>query len=241
MVTIDSRELNTKTIMSNQPETGTPSAANHRANAVGAGFAALVLIAALIGLTIYAVQRMTAPRIAENLTAHAMQTINQVLPDGIYDNQPQADIYLATSKKLLGSSTPMPAYRARLDSKTVAVVLTTEAPDGYVGPIRLLIAIDRDGNIIGLRALRHQETPGLGDKIDTDKSNWLQQFIGASPNEDAADLELSTDGGRIDHISGATITSRSVTKAIRNTLLYYAENQPALLAPLPATEPPATR
>jgi len=220
---------------------GTATATNDMAKAIRQGITALILIAALTGLTIYAIHRITAPRIADNLTAYATQTINQVLPDGIYDNQPQTDVYLATSKKLLGSSTPMPAYRARLDSKTVAVVLTTEAPDGYVGPIRLLIAIDRDGNIIGLRTLQHQETPGLGDKIDADKTNWLQQFIGASPNEEAADLALSMDGGRIDHVSGATITSRSVTKAVRNTLLYYAENQPALLAPAANLEPTATR
>ena len=142
---------------------------------------------------------------------------------------------------MLGSSSPLPAYRARLGSSAVAVVLTTEAPDGYVGPIRLLIAIDRAGNIIGLRALQHQETPGLGDKIDADKSNWLQQFIGASPTEDVAELGLSSDGGRIDHISGATITSRSVTKAVRNTLLYFVENQQALLAPAANPEATATR
>jgi electron transport complex protein RnfG len=227
--------------MSKQPETETATAANDTAKAIRQGIAALILIAALTGLTIYAIHRITAPRIAENLTAQAMQTINQVLPAGIYDNQPQTDIYLASSRTLLGSSTPMPAYRARLNSSAVAVVLTTEAPDGYVGPIRLLIAIDRDGNIIGLRALQHQETPGLGDKIDADKSNWLQQFIDANPNEDAAELRLSSDGGRIDHISGATITSRSVTKAVRNTLLYFVENQQALLAPAASPEATATR
>lgn len=226
--------------MSTQPETGTATASD-TAKAIRQGFAALVLIAALSGSVIYAVQRLTAPRIADNLTAHAMQTINQVLPDGIYNNRPQTDIYLASSRTLLGTTTPMPAYRARLDSRAVAVVVTTEAPDGYVGPIRLLVAIDHDGIIIGLRALRHQETPGLGDKIDTDKSNWLQQFIGASPNEAVAELRLSSDGGRIDHISGATITSRSVTKAVRNTLLYFDENQQALLAPAASTEPAATR
>jgi len=227
--------------MSKQPETETATAANDMAKAIRQGIAALILIAALTGLTIYAIQRITAPRIADNMTAYATQTINQVLPDGIYDNQPQTDVYLASSRTLLGSSTPMPAYRARLNSTAVAVVLTTEAPDGYVGPIRLLIAIDLDGNIIGLRALQHQETPGLGDKIDADKTNWLQQFIGASPTAEAADSGLSIDGGRIDHISGATITSRSVTKAIRNALLYYAENKPALLAPPANPQPTATR
>jgi electron transport complex protein RnfG len=227
--------------MSKQAETETATAANDTAKAIRQGIAALILIAALTGLTIYAIHRITAPRIAENLTAQAMQTINQVLPAGIYDNQPQTDIYLASSRTLLGSSSPLPAYRARLGSSAVAVVLTTEAPDGYVGPIRLLIAIDRDGNIIGLRALQHQETPGLGDKIDADKSNWLQQFVGVSPNESVAELGLSSDGGRIDHISGATITSRSVTKAVRNTLLYFVENQQALLAPAASPEATTTR
>jgi electron transport complex protein RnfG len=92
-----------------------------------------------------------------------------------------------------------------------------------------------------VRAIRHKETPGLGDFIDTSKSRWIEVFSGRGPNTDGADLALRKDGGAIDHVTGATITSRAVTNAVANALEFHSKNRAALLAPgVTAAEAAAT-
>jgi len=103
------------------------------------------------------------------------------------------------------------------------------APDGYGGPIRLLVGIRKSGELAGVRVVRHSETPGLGDFIEADKGDWIEQFEGLSlgdpPREQWA---VKKDGGRFDQMTGATITPRAVVKAIRNALLYFREHRQAL-------------
>jgi electron transport complex protein RnfG len=143
--------------------------------------------------------------------------------------------------ELLGSDNAQPVYSASAKGQVVTSVLTVTAPDGYVGPIELLVGINRDGSITGVRAIRHKETPGLGDFIDTSKSRWIEVFSGRGPNTDGADLALRKDGGAIDHVTGATITSRAVTNAVANALEFHSKNRAALLAPgVTAAEAAAT-
>ncbi len=70
------------------------------------------------------------------------------------------------------------AYIATQDAEPVAIAIETIAPDGYNGEIRLIIGIKTDGTVLGVRTLSHQETPGLGDKIERKKSDWVDGFIG---------------------------------------------------------------
>ena len=60
-------------------------------------------------------------------------------------------------------------YVAREEGKVVAVILPAVAPDGYTGAIDLIVGVNRDGTVAGVRALNHRETPGLGDKVDIKK------------------------------------------------------------------------
>jgi electron transport complex protein RnfG len=103
-----------------------------------------------------------------------------------------------------------------MDTTPVATAITIIAPDGYVGEIRVLVGIDSNDRIVRARVLEHRETPGLGDKIDATKSNWINQFDNRQLAESSWTLER--DGGDIDHITGATITSRAVVNAIRRAL-----------------------
>jgi electron transport complex protein RnfG len=95
----------------------------------------------------------------------------------------------------------------------------------------LLIAINYEGNIIGVRVLSHQETPGLGDKIELRRSNWILTFNERSltnPTKDA--WKVKKDGGEFDQLTGATITPRAIVKAVYKTLVFYKENRGLIYA-----------
>jgi electron transport complex protein RnfG len=119
------------------------------------------------------------------------------------------------------------------------VLLNVVAPDGYAGPIRLLVALDSAGRVLGVRVLEHHETPGIGDRIETGRSSWIQQFVGRTLGDSPdARWALSRDGGDYDQLSGATVTSRAVTVAVRDALAWYALNGEQVFA-APPEPPPA--
>jgi len=110
-------------------------------------------------------------------------------------------------------------YRARLNSLPVAAIYDTVTMSGYSGAIRLLVGIDTNGRITGVRVLEHRETPGLGDAIDIKKSDWITNFNARSlktPNP--TQWQVKKDGGEFDQFTGATITPRAVVNAVFNTL-----------------------
>ena len=108
-------------------------------------------------------------------------------------------------------------------------MFTTTAPEGYSGAIKLLIAVNTDGKLGGVRVVSHRETPGLGDKIEEEKNDWILQFAGKSLVDPATkNWKVKRDGGAFDQFTGATITPRTVIKAIKNTLLYYSEHGESL-------------
>lgn len=195
----------------------------------GNGLIVLLAVAATAALTISLLEQRTRERIAANETARALQVVTEVLPAGSYDNQPHLDTLQLRDKELLGRALPQTAYIAREGRAGAAVALTITAPDGYVAPLRLLVGIDAGGTIINVRVLQHQETPGLGDKVETTKSDWITGFNGAQLAEPTS-LTLQRDGGQLDHISGATITSRAVARALTNALRYFDEHSERMLA-----------
>ena len=194
------------------------------------GLIGLVLIAGGTTATVSLVERYTRDKIAANQSAREMRIVAAVLPNGSYNNKPHEDMRLIIDDRLLGSQEPLPAYRASLDKTPAAIAMTIEAPDGYVAPIRLLIGIDSEGRVIAVRAIQHLETPGLGDQIDAEKSAWIEQFKGRKLPAENVPLALRRDGGDLDHISGATITSRAVSNAVSNALRYYEQNRAQLFA-----------
>ena len=194
------------------------------------GALTLVVAAMLAAALLSTVDRFTAPRIADNIAAERLKGLRAVLPVDSYDNEPHLDIIMALDPELLGSDTPVPIYRARLDHQPIAAVLTVIAPNGFSGHIHLLVSIRVNGEVTGVRVIEHRETPGLGDKIETGKSNWMQGFRGLhsaalTANPLAADWLLKRDGGTFDQITGATVTSRAVLQAVRNAVLYFAAHR----------------
>lgn len=199
----------------------------------------LVLLAALGAALISATDRLTRKRVAENEAAQIMKVLGALLPEGGYDNSPHIDVITLTATELPSSNAVLPVYRARLAGEPVTAILTMIAPGGYVGSIRLLVGIRADGTISGVRVLQHRETPGLGDNIETARSDWIRMFEGRSIVDPPPAAWLTRrDGGDFDQISGATVTSRAVIGAVRDSLIYFAENRDMLFSAPIAPEVP---
>ena len=109
------------------------------------------------------------------------------------------------------------------DGKISAAIIPAVAPDGYSGPIALLVGVNRDGTIAGVRVTDHNETPGLGDKVDVRKSDWILQFNGKSLGDPPrTQWQVQKDGGSFDQFTGATITPRAVVNQVRSVLDFVA-------------------
>ncbi len=167
------------------------------------------------------VMQLTKDDIAKAERKALLSAFNQVLPAHYYNNDPLQDTKTVISEQHLGTPEPVTIYRARLDGKPVGIILETIAPDGYTGNIHILIGVFKDGRISGVRVLKHRETPGLGDKIEIRRSNWITGFDAQYLSEDnSAEWRVKKDGGKFDQFTGATITPRAVVTAVRNTLKF---------------------
>jgi Na+-translocating ferredoxin:NAD+ oxidoreductase subunit G len=196
-----------------------------RAAGILAGFA--VAGALLVALT----WERTEERIAENERAYLLRTLADVLPEDGYDNAVHEDFIAVTDRELLGTDAPVTVYRARLRSQPVAVVMTPVAPGGYSGPIRLLVGILADGTVSGVRVVSHRETPGLGDKIEVERDDWILGFDGRRLGDPLRERwAVRRDNGLFDQFTGATITARAVVSAVRDALLYFEAHRDLLFA-----------
>ena len=178
----------------------------------------------------------TLPSIEAAAAEEKMKLVDEVLPRDRYDNKLLGDFATIEEAEGLGLDEPARIYRARKGGQLEALILEAVAPDGYAGKIRLLLALAADGQIIGVRAISHKETPGLGDYIepkkDRDKEHpWIAQFNGLSPSAaEEKDWKVKKDGGRFDSVAGATVTPRAVIKAVRKATLFVDANREKILA-----------
>ena len=181
---------------------------------------------AVVGTSFVAVTEYnTRQAIAENERRVLLRNLHALLPAEKLDNDIVSDTRLIMASPLLGTENKRPVYRARLRGEPVAVVFNSIAPNGYSGKIHLLVGVYFDGSVAGVRAIKHAETPGLGDAIEIQKSPWVLDFDGKSlDNPVAARWSVERDGGDFDQFTGATITPRAVVQAVEKTLLYYENN-----------------
>jgi electron transport complex protein RnfG len=170
----------------------------------------------------------TAERIAANERETLLRTLHALVPPESIDNDMALDILEVSDQEQLGSAATT-VYRGRKLGQPVAAVLTTIVPNGYSGPIKLLVAVRYDGSLGGVRVLAHKETPGLGDKVEEGRSDWIYSFNGKSiGNPTLEKWKVKRDGGVFDQFTGATITPRSIVAAVKKTLLYVQANKDAL-------------
>lgn len=193
----------------------------------------LILTAfAIIGAGLVAyTQIQTHERIEANDKQLLLNTLNAIIPAEQYDNDLAESIINITPHALLNNSENSTLYRASKKGKTVALIFNTVAPDGYSGKIELLVGIYSNGEVAGVRVVKHQETPGLGDAIDDRRSDWIFSFNNKSlDNTSQGQWHVKRDGGSFDQFTGATITPRAVVKAVHNTLLYFQQHRDELLS-----------
>lgn len=186
------------------------------------------ILALLTGVLVW-LAGVTRERIAMNQQSGVTMALSTLLPPGSYDNELLTDSIEVTAPDFLGTTQPIVIYRARKNGAPVAAILRPIAPDGYRGPIELLVAIAYDGTLIGVQVLRHNETPGLGDQFETRERDWLRAFEGLSlTNPPQQRWTVRKDGGEFDAFTGATITPRAIVKSVRRSLEFYQANRDRL-------------
>jgi len=187
---------------------------------------------AVIGTGLVAMTFMnTEAAIADNERQALLKSLHELVPPRMHDNALDENTLTLEDTELLGSKKPLTAYQARKFGHPVAVILAATAPDGYNGDIKLLVAIDEYGLLLGVRVINHRETPGLGDAIDKERTNWIDEFNGYSlDNPGNLGWHVEKDGGIFDQFTGATITPRAVVKAVHQALQYFESHKDVLLS-----------
>ena len=172
---------------------------------------------------------LTKDKIAQEIELALVRQLSQIVPPEEYSNEVYGDCIVINDIGFLGTEEDQKLYRMRNADSNYAVLMTSVAPDGYSGKINLAVAISSQGKLLGVNILSHKETPGLGDKIERSKSNWLSQFEGLSLiKPDKKQWKVKKDGGQFDALTGATITPRAVINAVYKNLEFYEANNPQL-------------
>ena len=148
-----------------------------------------------------------------------LKRLGELIDD--YDNDIVSERY-QKEVVLHGIQQTLNIYPAKKAKKPIAYLVEHTYPNGYSGDIRLLTGFDIEFKLLGVRVIAHKETPGLGDRIERKKSDWILQFKGLSlSNPDKSQWSVKRDGGAFDQFTGATITPRAIVSATYQVLEYF--------------------
>jgi len=164
----------------------------------------LFVITALASTSLALINELTKDRIAEVKLEKKLNAIKEVVPD--FDNNPQEEMY-----KISSDLDSLECYPAKKNGELVGVGIETYTKKGFSGEFRLMIGFRPDGIIHNIKVIEHNETPGLGTEMK--KPRFKDQYIGQSPAN--KDMKVSKDGGDIDAITAATISSRAFSDAVQ--------------------------
>lgn len=171
----------------------------------------------------------TSPIIQKSEAEARRKLLLELVSNEVYDNDIEKDFIEIQPNILLKNKKPTQLYLVKNNNMNKAVILEVRAPDGYSGDIFLLVAINKNAEIINTRVIKHQETPGLGDYIDKEKTNWIDIFQSKSfKTTQEKKWAVKKDQGEFDYMTGATITPRAVINALYNALKYFEENKKML-------------
>lgn len=201
-----------------------------RKSAIGLG-----LFAIITGGIIAVTQAVTKDRIQLQVARAEASALLEIIPEQAHDNNLLKDTIQLPASNALADDKPITVWVARLNHQPTGFIMPVVAPEGYSGNIRLLVGLDMHGTLLGVRVTSHRETPGLGDRIETKKSDWIKSFDGHSLGEPPYRAwHVKKEGGQFDQFTGATITPRAIVKAVKKTLLYFRENRSDILRRLNA-------
>ena len=192
----------------------------------------LALFALVTSLILATTNELTYERIEQSEREAAQRALLEIIPlerhdnDMLMDVQPVPEQFWVT----LGLKKGGNIHIARDQGQPVAAIIPAVTPDGYSGAISMIIGVNFNGSVAGVRVVDHRETPGLGDKVDLKKSDWILSFNGKSlVNPQASGWTVKKEGGDYDQFTGATITPRAVVKQVLKTLQYFEDDRERLL------------
>jgi len=165
------------------------------------------------------VNKQTSPLIATSKKEKLENAIKEVVPG--FDNSPLDEAF----KIPLAEGDSLLVYPARKGTELIGVAVESNTMKGFSGEIKIIVGLTPAGEVIDYAVLQHAETPGLGDKMDpwfkTDKNN--QNIIGRNLSDGA--LNVSKDGGDVDAITAATISSRAFLDAVNRAYVAYSKSE----------------
>lgn len=169
------------------------------------------------GLLLAVTNSVTAKDISARAMEDRLNSLGQVIPDSIHDNNLVNDAITMKNER----DKEITVYRATKDGKVTGLAYEIFG-SGYAGEIKLMLGVDAKGKVLGVRVLAHKETPGLGDKIEVKKTDWITRFTDLSlGNPPLEKWKVKKDGGQFDQFAGATITPRGVVRAIKEGLQFF--------------------
>ena len=194
---------------------------------------ALALFALLTAALLAATQNVTEPKILAAERAAQQRALLEIVPDGLHNNDLLADTYPIPEQRwpLLGLDKGGRAHIAKRDGQPVAVIVPAVSKSGYSGDIAMIMGFTIEGELLGVRVTQHKETPGLGDKVELKKSDWILSFNSLSLNNTPREAwAVKKEGGSFEQFTGATITPRAVIEQVLAGLDYFALDSAALLS-----------
>jgi electron transport complex protein RnfG len=197
---------------------------------IGLSGSVLAVFAAITSVAIGWTYLATKDQIDMEVRRAEARQLLEIFPPETHDNDIVDDGFeLIADTPLLGIREARQGYRVRRDDRVIGVILPATARDGYSGDIRALVGVRDDGTVAGVRVVAHRETPGLGDKVDLRKSDWILGFDNRSLSQpDLSGWNVEKDGGVFDQFTGATVTPRAVILATRRALEYARLNAETL-------------
>ena len=191
----------------------------------------LAIVAAFCTSLVAFTWQQTEERIEANKKAWLERSLQPALAGLFFDSPVTESMIIVPAPHDLPGSEDAIIYRVFAGETPVAALFVVSARDGYAGPIRFLVGISMDGTVTGVRVLEHRETPGMGDRIEMTKSDWVLQFDGRSLQDpELGQWAIKDDGGEFDQLTGASVTPRAIIKAIKQTLQYFDGNRDAIFS-----------
>lgn len=163
---------------------------------------------AIVGLALVVGHMLTRDAIAKEEEADRLFSLNQVLPQSLYDNRPLEESYSALHSAFMQPATLM---IARKENEVTGMAIQARIA-GWGGPIDFIVGTNPYGEVLGVRVISHKETPGLADKIEIAKSDWITRFDGRHMTD--TNWAVKKDQGDFDQFTGATITPRAIVKGV---------------------------
>lgn len=172
----------------------------------------LFFVAAISATTLGLMNEVTEEPIAAAKLKAKLEAVEKVVPE--FDNNPSEEMYVLQSD--MGE---LECYPAKKDGQLVGTAISSITKKGFSGEIKIMVGLNPDGSIFDSSVLEHKETPGLGTKMDLPK--FKDQFKGKDPG--SANIQVKNDGGEIDAITAATISSRAFSDAVQRAYESYME------------------